>query len=70
NKKSADSKNNKSILKLIVNIARELNLDLIAEGVETKEDLESLKEIGCNKAQGYYYAKPMNAKDFEKMLKS
>ncbi len=68
NKKSADSKHNKSILKLIVNIAQELNLDLIAEGVETLEDINNLKEIGCKKAQGYYFAKPMNAKDFLKML--
>lgn len=69
NKKSADSKHNKSILKLIVNIAQELNLDLIAEGVETLEDINNLQEIGCKKAQGYYFAKPMNAKDFLKMLK-
>ncbi len=69
NKKSADSKHNKSILKLIVNIAQELNLDLIAEGVETLEDINNLKEIGCKKAQGYYFAKLMNSKDFLKMLK-
>ncbi len=68
NKKSASSKNNKSILKLIVNIAKELELDLIAEGVETEKDVQSLKEIGCNKAQGYYYAKPMKCNDFEKLV--
>lgn len=70
NKKSADSKNNKSILKLVVNIAKELDLDLIAEGVETIEDVASLKEVGCNKAQGYYYAKPMNSSEFAQLLKN
>lgn len=70
NKKSADSKNNISILKLIVNIAKEMQLDLIAEGVETEKDISNLIEIGCNKAQGYYYAKPMKAIEFENLLKS
>ncbi len=68
NKKSADSKNNKSIMKLIVNIANEMELDLIAEGVETEKDVNNLKEIGCLKAQGYYYAKPMKASEFSKLL--
>ncbi|MGD1820403.1 MAG: two-component system response regulator [Pleomorphochaeta sp.] len=67
NKKNSDLKNNKSILKLIVNIAKEMNLDLIAEGVETQEDVKKLLEIGCKKAQGYYYAKPMPAEEIEKL---
>lgn len=68
NKRTADSKNNKSIMKLIVNIANEMDLDLIAEGVETEKDVNNLKEIGCQKAQGYFYAKPMKACEFKKLL--
>ncbi len=70
NKKNADSKNNKSVIRLIVNIAKELDLELIAEGVETKEEVEYLKKVGCTKAQGFYYAKPMKATDFAKLLKN
>ncbi len=70
NKRSAASKSNRRILKLIVNIAKELGLDLIAEGVETKEDVINLKEIGCSKAQGYFYAKPMKAEEFVKLIKN
>ncbi|MDC7243070.1 MAG: EAL domain-containing protein [Sphaerochaetaceae bacterium] len=68
NKQSAESNNNMSILKLIVNIAKEMKLDLIAEGVETDKDVANLKKIGCMNAQGYYYAKPMKAIEFENLL--
>ncbi len=48
------------ILKNIVNMALSLGTDIIAEGVETYEQMEFLREIGCDKAQGYYYARPMS----------
>ena len=47
------------IVQNIVNMALSLGTDVIAEGVETYEQMEFLREIGCDKAQGYYYAKPM-----------
>ena len=41
---------------------------LIAEGVETREQVEMLKQMGCDQVQGYYYAKPMPEEDFYRLL--
>lgn len=40
---------------------------VISEGVETEEQVEFLSEIGCHMVQGYFFAKPMTIKDFEKL---
>ncbi|MFL8800843.1 MULTISPECIES: EAL domain-containing protein [unclassified Clostridioides] len=54
----------------VVNIAKELNMKVICEGVESIEQVRILKEIGCYLAQGYFYAKPMPQDDFEQLLKN
>lgn len=59
-----------SILRFVMDIARSMELDTVAEGVETPEQLERLKEIGCNYAQGYYFSKPIPHRDFEALLKA
>ena len=41
---------------------------IVCEGVETAEQVEFLTNIGCDIAQGYYYAKPMPMNEFEKLL--
>ena len=56
------------ILRFIVDLARWLNLSVVAEGVETREQLERLREIGCDYVQGYFFAKPMPAQEFERLL--
>jgi predicted signal transduction protein with EAL and GGDEF domain len=56
------------ILQFIIDLARWMNLSVVAEGVETKEQLNRLGEIGCDYVQGYYFAKPMRCKDFEFIL--
>ena len=67
-------KGNESIIKTIYSLAENLELYCIAEGVETREQLEFLKNIGCHKLQGYYLARPMSANDlmspecFEKII--
>jgi diguanylate cyclase (GGDEF)-like protein len=53
------------IVKAIVMMADGLGLKTIAEGVETKEQLDLLKELGCNRIQGYYYGRPVDGKTFE-----
>ena len=58
------------ILRFIMGLARWMNLDVVAEGVETKEQLERLREIGCDYAQGYYFAKPMPCEEFKALLDS
>ncbi len=55
----------KSITQTMINLAKILNIKTVAEGVETKEQAELLKEMGCHMIQGYYYDKPLTAKLFE-----
>lgn len=57
------------ILEQVVTMADKLELGLLAEGVETKEQVDLLHNIGCDQVQGYYYAKPMPAEDFFTLLK-
>lgn len=56
------------ILRFIVDLARWMKLSVVAEGVETREQLERLQNDGCDYAQGYYFAKPMPVKNFVSIL--
>lgn len=67
--KSDRYKRSADILQMVVAMAEKLNMPVIAEGVETKEQADFLSEIGCDTIQGYYYAKPMPIQQFEEMLK-
>ena len=67
NRDMADRKN-VMIIKGIVNIANILHLKTVCEGVETGAQKELLKGIGCDLAQGYYYAKPMEREKMEALL--
>ncbi len=60
----------KAIVSAIISMARSLGLQTIAEGVETKEQLNYLREQGCDEAQGYYYSKPITAERFEEFLET
>jgi len=68
-REAAKSKKDRAVVNAIVQMAHSLGMKTIAEGVETKEQLEVLKEIGCDMAQGYYFAKPMSEQEIEKRLK-
>jgi EAL domain-containing protein (putative c-di-GMP-specific phosphodiesterase class I) len=57
------------ITKTIISMARNLKLEVIAEGVETIEQRDFLLENGCNEIQGYIYYKPLPANDVEKEIK-
>ena len=59
----------KLLLEQVVSMANKLDLGLLAEGVETKEQVELLHNIGCDQVQGYYYAKPMPENEFFELLK-
>lgn len=56
------------ILEQVVSMADKLDLDLLAEGVETREQIDLLESIGCDQVQGYYYAKPMPENEFFELL--
>ena len=59
-----------TITSIVISLGKCLKLKVIAEGVETKEQLELLREQGCNEIQGYYFSKPLPAEDFLKLLES
>lgn len=59
-----------SILNYIIGMSHGLGLSVVAEGVETKEQLERLREIECDYVQGYYFAKPMPKNEYESLLKA
>lgn len=58
----------RDIVKSVVSMAKWLDLKVVAEGVENRQQVEFLLDIGCNYAQGYYYYKPMSLEAFEKLL--
>ncbi|PLT25267.1 EAL domain-containing protein [Pseudoalteromonas sp. MelDa3] len=61
--------NNQYILEMIVNLAKRFNFSIIVEGIETREQCEWVKTIGCNVAQGYYFSKPLFFDDLIEWLK-
>lgn len=65
------SSNDNQLVQAMINIAHIFNLTVVAEGVETKEVLELLKEYKCEQVQGFYYSKPLPSAEFEeKYLKN
>ena len=61
----ADLTSNKNIINYIMILANRLGVKTIAEGVETKEQVDFIKSIKCDMIQGYYYSKPLSKEDFE-----
>lgn len=58
------------LVKAIMSIARNLELSVVAEGVDTQEQAANLRELGCQVAQGYLYSKPMTKAAFQPLLMS
>lgn len=63
-----DRRRQVKIMKRIVDLAEDLNAQIVCEGVETESDVELMREIGANVAQGYRYARPVPEKEFESRL--
>lgn len=57
------------IIKCVINLAQSLGFGVTAEGVENQEQFELLKALGCDTIQGYYFARPMPAEEFGRLLK-
>lgn len=66
--KTGDSNRAEKIVTSVIKLANDLGMPVIAEGVETEEDVEVIKAAGCQIVQGYFYAKPMSVEDFEKFV--
>lgn len=56
------------LLEIIIDIAAYLNVPVIAEGVETETQLNELKKMGCDMVQGYYFSRPVPAKEYDSFL--
>lgn len=65
----AGNEKSDNILRFVVMMAKALNIDIIAEGVKTEKQAEFLKSVNCFNMQGFYFAKPMTAEDFENFAK-
>lgn len=59
---------NYEIVRAIIAIAKSLNLDILAEGIEFKEQLDLIKELGCDLFQGFYFSHPLNKRDLLEYL--
>ncbi len=66
---AANDEKGMAIIENIVRMAKEINLEVVAEGIETEEQRDALKKLGCNVGQGYFYAKPLPEEEFSKHLK-
>ncbi len=67
---SQDTKKEHIIINSVINMAKNLNMETVAEGVEDKKQSDLLKNMGCDIVQGYFYAKPMTESDFTEKLNS
>lgn len=63
-----EDNNAQIIVNNVVNLAKSLKLNVVAEGVETTIQAEFLKDIGCDMAQGYVFAKPMPLNEYDKLI--
>ncbi len=65
-----DSERGRKIIEHMISMSQDIGLDIIAEGVETKEQAEFLRVCGCDAAQGFFYSKPIALNEFEERLVS
>lgn len=63
-----DDKRGQIVISSVVRMARELEMPVVVEGVETEQQKDFVSKIGCDYIQGYFFAKPMPAEEYEKMI--
>ena len=56
------------LIRDVVDLGKDMGMQIIVEGVETSEQSDFLEGIGCDIAQGYYYGRPMSVTEFEGLL--
>ena len=61
-------KKNSLIANLVISLAKDLQLEITAEGVETKEQADYISSVGCDEIQGFFYSKPLSTDALEKFL--
>lgn len=65
---TAESQRSSIIVQQVVEMAKKMEIGTLCEGVETSEQADFLKGIGCDMAQGYLYSKPIPMDEFEKLI--
>lgn len=65
-RKTENSERTRTILKMIISLSKQLGMEVITEGVETKEHVDFLTDIGTDIFQGYYFSKPLPVEEFER----
>lgn len=65
-RRNEDPERSRMILEMVLNLAAELGISVVTEGVEQKDQLRYMQELGCTLFQGFYFAKPMPVSQFEK----
>ena len=68
-KKTEDSRRDNALLSMMIKFCNDLGITVTQEGVETKEEMQLLKNFGCDVVQGYVYAKPIMISDFIDFMK-
>ena len=63
-----DDENDKAVASAVISLGQKLNLRVIAEGVETEEQVAFLRENNCDEMQGYHFSKPLAGAEIEKLL--
>lgn len=64
---TVNSKKGRAVISSVVDMAKNLEMNVISEGVETQDQIDFLQEIDCNMVQGYYFSKPMKLKEFDEL---
>ena len=64
-RKTKNNVRSMAIVRNVIALSKRLGMEVVTEGVETKEQVEALREMGCDIFQGYYFAKPMSVWDYE-----
>ena len=62
------SATDRRLVKLVLDIAKYLNVKIVAEGVETETQMQFMKKNGCDLVQGYYFSRPIPPEEFEKLI--
>ena len=64
----AESLVDSAIVRAIIDLANAMGLSVVAEGVETKDQVAGLKMLGCQVGQGFYFSQPLRAEEFDELL--
>lgn len=65
-RETENAKRSKDILEVIITLSKKMNMTVVAEGVETLQQVNMLADMGCEIFQGYYFSKPISVEEFEK----